>query len=184
MLVKSSFFLSILALVASISVVVYVNSNHPKLAYVDSALLVQEYEGMQDAVKAYQTKAAVWQANIDTLAAELSRTVREFEKNKNSLGPNEVKLSQELIQSKRAQFLNYKKAISEKAQGEDEKMTKAVMEEINAYVKRYGEQQNFEIIVGANQTGNLVYAKEGLNITKEVLESLNAEYQQTKIIQD
>ena len=71
MLVKSSFILSLLVVFTSVGCVIFQNLGKPKLAYVDSTKLIQQYQGMKDAVKIYQGKAAVWQANVDTLAAEL-----------------------------------------------------------------------------------------------------------------
>lgn len=176
--------MSIAALFVSIGVLCYQFFEEPKMAYVDSAQLIQQYRGMQDAVEVYQSKATVWQANIDTLANELAKTVQNYEQKKVSLSVNEKELTEKLIHAKRQQLLDYQKTISEKAQGEDQEMTKTVMEQINQYVKRYGQEHKFEIIMGATQAGNLVYAKEGLDITKEVLEGLNAEYQQGRIIQN
>ncbi|QLH32799.1 MAG: hypothetical protein HWD62_10570 [Cyclobacteriaceae bacterium] len=38
------------------------------------------YQGMLDARKAYQQKALVWQANIDTLVNEIQNDLKKFEK--------------------------------------------------------------------------------------------------------
>ncbi len=62
------------------------------------------------------------------------------------------------------------------AQQEDAKMTGDVITQINAYLKKYGEAKGYKIILAATDYGNLAYADEGLNITKEVLEGLNKEY--------
>ncbi|MEM8567076.1 MAG: OmpH family outer membrane protein, partial [Bacteroidota bacterium] len=55
-------------------------------------------------------------------------------------------------------------------------MTSQVLEQINAYLKTYGEQNNYRIILAATEYGNVAYAADGLDITEEVLEGLNNEY--------
>jgi outer membrane protein len=45
------------------------------IVYVDSVKLLNEYKGMVEARAAYQKKAGTWQANIDTLTAELQASI-------------------------------------------------------------------------------------------------------------
>jgi outer membrane protein len=40
----------------------------------------------------------------------------------------------------------------------------------------YGKQHNYKIILIANQSGTIAYAREGLDITPEVIEGLNKDY--------
>jgi len=55
-------------------------SHSRDIVYVDSSKLLNGYQGMLDARKAYQQKALVWQANIDTLVNEIQNDLKKFEK--------------------------------------------------------------------------------------------------------
>jgi outer membrane protein len=147
-----------------------------KIAYVDSAKLINEYKGMQDARKAYQQKASVWQANIDTLANEVQQHIMKYDKEVSGLSSKEKKLTEELIRTKQKQLMEYEKALKTQAQQEDQKMTSEVVAQINAYIKKYGESNRYKIVIAATQYGNVAYADEGLNITDKILEGLNKEY--------
>jgi outer membrane protein len=151
-------------------------STPQKIYYVDSAQLVNGYKGMQDARKAYQQKATTWKANIDTLASEVQQQIVRYEKELSKMTPKEKQLSQELIKTKQNQLIEYQRAMNTQAQQEDGKMTEEVMSQVNAYLKKYGKDHGYKIIMAATQYGNIAYADENLDITKPVLEGLNGEY--------
>src|SRR5260221_3039560 len=147
-----------------------------KLVYVDVQKLGTDYKGMQVARKEFDSKSAVWRANLDTLRGEAEKKIMEYEGKKSKLTPQEKKLMEELIRSKQEQFENYQGVIREKIQNEDKELTGKVLGKINDYIKRYGQQKGYRIILAATQYGNIVYAKEDIDITGEILKGLNAEY--------
>ena len=51
---------------------------------------------------------------------------------------------------------------------------------MNDYIKEYGKKHGYTFIIGATGAGNLVYANEARNITKEILKGLNEEYNKDK----
>lgn len=55
-------------------------------------------------------------------------------------------------------------------------MTADVVNEVNAFLKEYGEEKGYTIIMAATEYGNIAYADEDLDITDEVLERLNKQY--------
>lgn len=146
------------------------------LVYVDAQKLLVGYKGMELARKEYEGKANVWKSNLDTLNQEFQSKVKEYEATKNAMTPREKKLMEDLLTSKQEQFVNYQQAIKERAQKEDQEMTAKVLDKVNDYLKRYGKEKGYTIILAATQYGNIVYAKEGIDITEDVLKGLNAEF--------
>ena len=167
---NSSLLLSVINSVIILSFIVYtLVFNNQKIVYVDSAQLLNGYKGMQDARKAYEVKAKTWKANIDTLTQDVQKQIMIYEKSVGTMTVKERSLSQELIKTKQ-------RTLNTQAQQEDGKMTGEVVSQVNAYLKKYGEKHSYKIIIAATQYGNLAYADEGLDITKDVLEGLNNEY--------
>ena len=168
--------IGILNLLAVISISVILFTRDERVAYVDSAKLLNNYKGMTTARAAYQSKANIWKANVDTLASEVQKLIFKYERESKSMNAKERSLSQELIGTKQRQFTDYQKAIQTQAQQDDSKMTSDVITQVNAYLKKYGEERGYKIILAATEYGNLAYADEQLDITDEVLEGLNAAY--------
>lgn len=147
-----------------------------KIAYVQSGYLLSNYQGFKDASVAYQQKSTVWQANIDTLANELSFIKKQHRQNESGMSSREKELSMELINSKEQQLRQYQQGIQQKAAQEDQAMTTGVVQEVNTFLKEYGERNNYRIIFGAIEAGNIVYAEDALDLTEEVLDLLNKRY--------
>jgi outer membrane protein len=146
-----------------------------KIVYVDAVRLMNGYKGMQAARKEYEGRTQIFRANLDTLKLELEGKIAEYEKNASKLSVKEKSLMEELIDTKQEQYMNYQNIISEKLKKEDQELTGQVLSKVNDYIKKYGERKGYEIILAATQYGNIVYAREGKDITEEVLNGLNDE---------
>jgi outer membrane protein len=170
-----SFVFSIAALVVGLMALL----KEDRIVYVDSMKLITNYKGAKVAKEAYDKKVAVWKANIDTLTLEMNRVAIKYEREKGSMTAREKKLSEELLAAKQGQLENYRQATAENASKEDQQVTGKIFSEINDFLKQYGEKNGYEYIMAATNVGNIVFAKKGNDITDEVLEKMNAEYQST-----
>ncbi len=165
--------LNFLVIAIVVGWIAYSYATKSKIAFVDSNRLVENYEGMKAARAAFQQRSLQWQANIDTLTTEFKRAVDEFEGNKEKLSAKEADLSKQLIESKRKQLVDYQQAIQQQAEQEDYQMTQKVLTEVNGLINDYAEQQGYDIVLGASGNGNIVYAKEYMDITEDVIDMLN-----------
>jgi outer membrane protein len=174
--------LSMVAIVLSLAAIAFaaiVYFTKKEIVYVDSMKLITNYKGAKVAKEAYEKKVAVWRANIDTLTLETNREIAKYEKEKSGMTARERKLSEELIGTKQGQLESYRRATADNATKEDKEITGKVFSEINDFLKQYGEKKGYEFIMAATNVGNIVFAKKGNDITDEVLEKMNAEYQST-----
>lgn len=151
-----------------------------KIAYVDSGRILNEYKGTEQAKKAFQSKAKVWQANIDTLTNEVKYSIQKYEKSIATLSAKEQDLTKQLIQSKQKQLADYQHAIQQNAKEEDGKLTQGVVSQINAFLSKYGKAHNYKLILIANQSGTIAYGRDGLDITNDVIAEMNNEYETDK----
>lgn len=146
------------------------------IVYVDAIKLMNGYTGMKEARKAYEAKTGIWKANLDSLKTELESRIKDYQAKQASLSAKEKQLTEELLGSKEEQLVNYQQIISEKMQKEDQELTTRVLARVNDYIKKYGEDKGYDIIMAATQYGNIVYSEKGKDITEKVLEGLNNEY--------
>ncbi|WP_157807301.1 OmpH family outer membrane protein [Hymenobacter chitinivorans] len=136
-------------------------STQEKVGYVNPVKLMQEYHAATAQQQVFQAKAKVWQQRIDSLKTELDALPADG-------SAKRAYREQEL--------LRYRDAIQQQAQQEDQRLAKGVMEEVNAYIKQYGKEKGYRFILGATNQGNIVYAAEGTDLTDEILEGLNKQY--------
>ena len=170
--------LSVLLLIATIGAawgIAYIMS--PKIAYVRSQDLVYRYVGTQKAQAHYDTKKQQWQSNIDTLQSNFQTAKIAYQKSLDQLSEQEQKIKQKQLVHQEQQLHQYVQAIQHQATEEDENMMQGTLNQINAYVQAYAEQQGYDIILGTTLSGSILYGKDAIDITDEVLIYLNQQYQ-------
>lgn len=168
---------TLLILLAFIAFISFdLSSRSSRIAYVDALRLVSNYEGMKVAKAELESKLLVYQNNIDTLKMELGSKNSEYALKRVRLSTGERKLFEELIATKEQQLLNYQQMVQEKAQKENLELTQKALDKINVFIKQYGEKHGYELIIAATQYGNIVYGTPSMDITDEIIEGLNLEY--------
>lgn len=151
------------------------NQRH-KIAYVDSVKLLNGYQAMLDARKAYGSKAKLWQANVDTLTVSVQHAIQAYERGVARMTPKERSLATGLLRAKQKELANYQRTIQSTAQQEDTKDTQRVVAQVNAFLERYGKSHDYDLILVATPAGSIAYAQNGLDLSDEVIKGLNQEY--------
>ena len=156
--------------------VFYNNKNNSNVAFVRSQIVLEKYIGMREAKQVYQKKVDVWQSNIDSLEFNYNRSVQNYNRKLEELSESEQARLEESLRNERIQLDRYSKAIEQKATDENEKMLQGVLNQVNAYIKRYGEENDYDIILGVTLSGNILYGVDKKDITEEIITGLNKEY--------
>jgi outer membrane protein len=146
-----------------------------KIAYVDSARLLNGYKAMVEARKEFEKKQATWNANVDTLMKDVQDAIKKYEKTAATGTDKEKQLFKELITGKQKQLYEYQNATRQNAGQEEQRLTQNVLTTVNAYLLRYGKKHHYKmILIAAN--GNIAYADTDMDITDKIVEELNKEY--------
>ncbi|MFA5297476.1 MAG: OmpH family outer membrane protein [Lutibacter sp.] len=172
---KLSLPIAVLALLIAISSFFY-NQNSSKQVYVDVNKLMEGYNRTKIVKAEFQEKAKTLQSNVDSLVTDWQKELKLYEKERSNYSKKELELKQELLGNKQQQINNYQQAIQQQIQEEDKKASQTVINDINDYVKEFGKKNKHQIIFGASGSGNIMYADEDTDLTPEVLEGLNKEF--------
>ncbi len=178
---KISFLLIIICFLLASGAYFIIPEMTPKIAYVNSGTLINDYIGMKEARNQYQNKSQIWQGNIDTLKMDFQRALTQFNNDHPKLSEQERKERAQILNKMQENVKQYSKAIEEKATQEDQRITEGVLNQVNSFVKIYAEDHGYDIILGTTTSGSLLYAKDNLEITKELLNELNKSYDPSSI---
>ena len=64
----------------------------------------------------------------------------------------------------------------DKASREQSELNKQLFDEITNFLKEYNKEKGFSIVLSTQLGGNVLYAEDGFDITKEIVDRLNANY--------
>jgi outer membrane protein len=152
-------------LVLSIALSVFNYFNAPKIAFIDSAILLNQYHGAVEAREQLNKKTAEWQKNIKTLENELNELNNNLI-NSSRLKKKEMDKLQEKIKKKQSEYMRYNKAVSEKAAKAEAKLFEPIYAELNAKIADFAKEKGYDIILGTVSGGNILFGSDAANITE------------------
>jgi len=152
------------------------NGSSCRIAYVDNNLLLSEYKGMADAKEELKGKIESWEANVDTLSFKLQEAIADFEKETAGVSAKQRAEREAILKVQQTNLRNYQVAIKQKITKAEQDLLLDVIPEIDVFIKQYGEENGYAYILGATNTGNIVYANSMNDITQIIIDELNSRY--------
>lgn len=168
--------LAIIAVIIS-AISLFKTTSKTEQVYVDVNKLLEGYSRTSIVRADYEKKATLMRSNVDSLMSTWQEELKTYEKERKSMTKKELALKEELLSTKQQQISNYQQAIRKQLQEEDQKVTQTVINDINDFVKEYGKDKGYQIILGATGAGTIMYADEGTDLTPEILEKLNVSFE-------
>jgi len=165
-----------LCIVATATYSVVQSNQQPRIAYVRSAELVNQYQGMTDARQQFQLTTSRWEANVDTLEMDYKRTINSYEQAYARLTSNERNEHVEMIRHQEQNLARYSESIQNRSAEEEEKLLIGVLNQVNAFVEQYASTQGYDLVLGTTLSGSILYGTDAIDITDEVLQALNQQY--------
>lgn len=163
--------LSLLAIILTLT-----SRQSPKIAYVKSGKVLEEYDGMKEAKGKFGDKLKKWQENIDTLTHDLRTAFGRYNAELSTLSKEERQTRELYLQKQEENLQKYEYQIQQQAKEEDEKINMHIISQLNKFLKKYGEEEGYDLILGTTQQGSILYGSEAYDITGEVIKKFNIEY--------
>lgn len=159
-----------------------VNEGGVKVAYINTDTLMAKYQYAKDLEKELQTFQANKETSYQRQAEQLLKEEQEYLKTGANMTLSQQKAKEEEFQRREAELqqlqITYAQQIQDKTLKESEKMTNAVY----AFIREYNEaNQKFDIILSKSFSNTpILYGNPGMDITNEIIEGLNKEYESIK----
>lgn len=153
--------------------VLFLTSCSNKIAYIDIDQVFNEFlmkeELGSDLKKVQNGRDAV----LDSMKLELQKFYGEIENSKKE-DRGELILS---FQKKERAYYEMAEDFKARNQELTDDYDVQIFARINTLVKQYGDDNKYTIILGANSTGNIMYAQKSANITDDVILYINRKYE-------
>lgn len=136
-----------------------------KVAYVTTMKVFEEFKMKKEIELKYQKIQIMKQTYLDSIRLEI-RSLETTRKPEDELRWNELK---KLYLIKEDQF-NQENELLYKD------FTEQIWKQLNQYVEDYGKENKYDFLFGAAGQGNIMYANDKEDKTKEVIEYVNKKY--------
>lgn len=161
-----------------ILVVVFVLSScqeQQKIAYIDNAKVVNEFQKKVDFEKTFKVKVDAFNKKADSFGLAIQIEAKLFQAKEAKMSKKNANAEyQALIEKKQMQ--DYQLQGEEQSlQVEGQKQIDTLIKEVKAFVKDYGKSNGYTYILGANDAGSVMYGTEANDITQTVIDALNSD---------
>ena len=150
-----------------------------KIAYVEIDTLLAKYNYCVDLNEAMVKKSENVRLTLNQKAKDLDRQKQEFQtKVQNNAYLTQERAQQEYnrIAKLEQDLQNLGNKLQAELMSENEKNSLQLRDSINAFLKEYNKTKGYSMIISNTGFDNLLYADSIYNITKEIVDGLNARY--------
>lgn len=161
-----------LVLVA-LGAVMLTSCNQEKTAYVDNSVLIKDYKEMKSTEAKFTKRSDALKQQLDSVAQQFQKEVQEYQQSADNLSAAEKQERENKLMQKQQMLQRQQQMQSSQLRDESDKVIDSIIDKVKDFVADYGEKNGYTYIFGSNESANIMYAKEGKDITQEVLKKLN-----------
>lgn len=138
--------------------------------------VLERYQGAQDARQEFQKKTGAWQANVDTLKAELRNMVMDYERERTALSPVERQSREQALRTKEMEVQDYAGAIMRRMEEEQKILIEGIVNQVKTAAEQIGKEHGYDLVLAIQDEGMLLYQTDAADATPVVLDYLRTHY--------
>lgn len=157
--------------------ILFTSCQQQKIGYVDNGTLINDFQEKKDLEAKFEIKEKAFAQKYDSIDQSFQLEVQKFQ-----LAAN--KMSKKKAQERYQQLGQQKQINDQQKQVEAQQFRQAFQNEIDTlivkvkdFVSDYGKTNQYDFILGTSEgAASVLYGKEETDLTKTILEALNADY--------
>ncbi len=154
------------------------------LAYVNSDSLATNYLFFDEVSGKLEEKKAKYEKEFANRATGLQRQIEDFQKTANNMTIAQARAVEEDLTRKQQNLQQYQQSLTQDLLKEEAKLNKELYETVAKYLKNYGKENELDFIFKHSTGGEIWYGDDSMDITGEIIEGLNNEYNAKGAIED
>ena len=147
-----------------------------KIVYVNIDSLANNYDYFKDTRKVLESKQYQLENDIQTRGRSLQNEVAFFQQRAQSMTMEQGRAAQASLQKKEQDLLAYRERAAQNLAVEKAQKDEELYNQIFDYLKKVNGQNKYEMVLGYQKGGNILFADGGSDATKRIIEGLNKEY--------
>ncbi len=146
-----------------------------KIAYINSATVMEQLNEAQDAQKQIDALSQQWQADLNQMANDMQRKVEDYDKRKLIMSDKrraEVEKELQDLDKKIVDFRNQKFGTSGELFAKQNELMKPIQEKLFKAVKDVADEEGYDYVVDRSSSTLLLYASTKHDLTQKIIQKL------------
>jgi outer membrane protein len=150
------------------------------IAYVNSDSLLANYKLTEEIANKLAVKQSKFEKEYQNRAEGLQSEINDFQRTAANLTVAQGKALEENLMKKQQNLMRYQESLSTQLRQEEAKLNEDLYDRVSAFLKDYGKKHDLQLVLTYSRGSGVLYANEGLDISKQVIDGLNKEYESSK----
>ncbi|PXX98980.1 molecular chaperone Skp [Marinifilum breve] len=149
------------------------------VVYINTDSLLSNYNFSRDLNEKFLKKQEDSRTDFNFKAQKLEKEAIEFQRklqNNGFLTRQRAEEAQQKLIAKQQNLQQLDRELSAELMGEQQANSKRLFDSVTNYLKEYNTTRNYSLILSTTKGGNVLLSQDGLDITKEIIDGLNARY--------
>lgn len=147
-----------------------------KLVYVNIDSLAANYDYFKDTRKVLESKQFQLENDIQSRGRSLQNEVAFFQQRAQTMTQEQGRAAQAALEKKNQDLMAYREQAAQGLALEKAKKDEELYNQIFDYLKKVNGQNKYEMVLGYQKGGNILFADGGSDATKRIIDGLNKEY--------
>lgn len=152
------------------------SSANLKLAYINSDSVLKYYDYFKVNGEKLEAKRKTMDQDLRNRVQSLQNDYQAYQRNLSNLTIGQAKAVEEDLGNKQQNLEMYRQSLAQELMGEESKMTNELYEKVTKYLKKYGEANGLQVVLKYDQSSDLLFGGDSLDISRQVIDGLNEEY--------
>ncbi|AOW21120.1 OmpH family outer membrane protein [Urechidicola croceus] len=160
------------------TVLLFASCTQTKVGYVDVEELMKDYDATKAMEEKLKEEQEVMAKSLDSLMAPFQAKVQDFYS-------KAQRMSQKTLQAKQAELEQEQQMLQARQQQAQQLMQQKGQEGIEALTKvvdsvvaDYAKLNKFNVVLGTQGNGTVMYGDDNINLTETILDILNADFEE------
>lgn len=154
-----------------------------KIVYINTDTLMNNYLLAVELNEAFLKKQEERRTELNVKAKSLDQEANEFQRklqNNGFLSEARAIDARDKLLVKEENLRRLQQEMIDKTAREQSELNRQLFEELTAFLTEYNREKGFQIVLSTQLGGNVLYAEEGFDITRDVVNRLNENYNKKK----
>lgn len=151
-----------------------------KIAYINSDTVLKYYEYLKVNKDKLESKTKKMTDDYRNRVMSLQNEIQAYQRNVSSMTLGQARSAEEDLGKKQQNLQMYEQSLQQQLMQEEQKLNKELYDRITAFLKGYGKDNGLQVVLKYDQSSDVLYGGEPLDISQDVIKGLNEQYQTEK----
>ena len=147
-----------------------------KIAYINSDTVLKYYDYLKVNTEKFNAREKKMNDDYRNRVMSLQNEIQAYQRNVSSMTLGQARSAEEDLGKKQQNLQLYEQSLTQQLMQERDRLNKELYERITAFLKGYGKEKGLHVVLKFDQSSDVLYGGEPLDISQDVIAGLNAQY--------